>query len=340
MRKTGKGKKEIVAKPNTSELLPLADYDKVIVAFSGGKDSLACALQMIEAGVERSKIVLWHHHVDGEPGQENGLMDWPVTENYCRAIAKALDVDLKFSWRQGGFEAEMLKTNDRSKPVSFECEDGQVRTAGGIKGKIDTRRKFPAPTGDMQKRWCSGLLKIEVCNLAINNDPYFADKKVLLVTGERREESDNRAAYAQITRHKCNSKKRRVDQYRAVLEWSEQEVWAIIERNGLRPHPAYRLGWNRVSCMTCVFGDANQWASVKELDPARFEKIARYEEDFGYTIDMKKRTVREMAAAGESFMPQDAELRALALAKNYDEYVKTETWETPRGAYKKDGGPC
>ena len=33
----------------------LASYDRIIVAFSGGKDSIACLLTLIEAGVPASR---------------------------------------------------------------------------------------------------------------------------------------------------------------------------------------------------------------------------------------------------------------------------------------------
>jgi hypothetical protein len=38
------------------KLLPLEDYDIIAVNYSGGKDSLACLLHLLDLGVPRSKI--------------------------------------------------------------------------------------------------------------------------------------------------------------------------------------------------------------------------------------------------------------------------------------------
>ncbi|MBT4947243.1 MAG: hypothetical protein HON27_13890 [Candidatus Marinimicrobia bacterium] len=54
----------------------LMSYDKIIVMFSGGKDSTACVLKLFNLGVPKEKIELWHHDIDGKGDQ---FMDWPVT---------------------------------------------------------------------------------------------------------------------------------------------------------------------------------------------------------------------------------------------------------------------
>lgn len=76
-------------------LLPLEDYDLIIVLFSGGKDSLAAYLKLLEWGVPKEKIELWHHDIDG--GHPDRKMDWPVTQSYVEAFAKAENVKLRKS---------------------------------------------------------------------------------------------------------------------------------------------------------------------------------------------------------------------------------------------------
>ena len=84
----------------------LQSYDRIVIAFSGGKDSVASLLTVLDAGVPAERIDVYHHDVDG-----NGpsFMDWPSTTAYCRAVTRALGVPLYLSWKEGGFLREMLR---------------------------------------------------------------------------------------------------------------------------------------------------------------------------------------------------------------------------------------
>lgn len=328
-------------RPNTSEILPLDRYDLVIVSFSGGKDSLACILHVLELGVPKSKIELWHQAVDGRPGVDPRFFDWPCTESYCKAVAQALGVTLRFQWREGGFEREINKVQAPLAPASFELPDGTVGSTGG-KGTPNTRLMFPAAVADLRTRWCSAILKIDVSTAAVNNDPRLKDANVVVVTGERRQESNNRARYAQVDEHKSTTKNRRVDQWRAIINWREERIWEIIERWRLRPHPAYFLGWGRVSCLPCIFGNPDQWASVKDIAPVLFDRILAYEQEFGRTIQQGG-DIAHLAARGDSFVPRDRAMVELALSEHYPETMvmlpEGEQWVSPLGAYKRSGGP-
>jgi hypothetical protein len=82
----------------------------------------------------------------------------------------------------------------------------------------------------------------------------------------------------------------------------------------VRPHPAYQLGWGRISCLACIFGDNDQWASVNRLDPERFRRIADLERRFAATIK-KGQSVEEMARRGREFVSdKPEELRRIAMS--------------------------
>lgn len=62
------------------------EYDLVIVLFSGGKDSTAAYFKLLELGVPKNKIELWHHDIDGKNKERR--MDWPCTQEYVKAFAE------------------------------------------------------------------------------------------------------------------------------------------------------------------------------------------------------------------------------------------------------------
>lgn len=70
------------------ELLPLEEYDLIVVLISGGKDSVACYLKLLELGVPKERIEFWHHDIDG--GHPSRRMDWKCTQNYVKALADVL----------------------------------------------------------------------------------------------------------------------------------------------------------------------------------------------------------------------------------------------------------
>jgi 3'-phosphoadenosine 5'-phosphosulfate sulfotransferase (PAPS reductase)/FAD synthetase len=270
-------------------------------------------------------------------------MDWPCTPAYVRATGEALGIPVVFSWREGGFVREMLRDKTPTAPVSYE-RNGTRISLPTVRATEGTRLKFPQVSADLNVRWCSAYLKIDPFARVLNNEPAYQGKRILVVTGERGQESSARAKYEDIEPHRTDSKRRTVHQWRPVLDWKEEQVWDIIERHRARPHPAYFLGWGRVSCLACIFGNDDQWASVKSIAPERFGRIAQLERDFRSTIK-KGQSIEDMARKGTEFVSdKPAELRRLAMSP--DAFTAEmffladgETWAPPAGAYKRCGGP-
>ena len=319
-------------------------YDRYLVAFSGGKDSIAAFLSLRDAGVPREKIELWHHDIDGREGST--LMDWPCIPAYCTAFAAAFGVPLYRSWRVGGFEREMLRDQTPTAPVAFERLDGTTDQAGGESAKVGTRRKFPQQSADLSVRWCSAYLKIDVMAAAIRNQPRFEGQRTLVVTGERAAESPCRAKYATLEPHRTDKRAstkldRFIDHHRPIHARSEAEVWALLERYRINPPPPYRLGWGRVSCVGCIFGSDNQWASLRVVNPAQFGQIATYEEAFGWTI-RRDGSITAAADRGTPYASINRHDLAAALSITWQELIILPTdvlWTLPAGAFGESAGP-
>jgi len=317
----------------------LDEYERIVVFFSGGKDSVACVLHLLDLGVDRSKIELHHHDVDGREGSQ--LMDWPVTRSYVQAAGDALGIPVFFSWKVGGLEREMLRKNCGTAPITFTRGDGTLVTMGGDRSKPNTRRKFPQVSADLRTRWCSSVSKIEVGDRLLNNDLRFLTGRTLVITGERAEESPGRAKYATFEPHRRDNrygrKGRWIDHWRPVHAWKETQVWEILERYFVFAHPAYFVGVGRASCMGCIFGGSRQWATIRRYAPVHFKRIADYEKEFGVTIHRTK-SVDQLADESEPY-PAASEWMALALSDTFDRPFFMDKWERPSGAFGESCGP-
>jgi hypothetical protein len=114
----------------------------------------------------------------------------------------------------------------------------------------------------------------------------------------------------------------------------------IVHRHN--PHPAYRLGWGRLSCRACIFGHADQWASLQTIDPVGFSVLAGYEQKFGVTIHRRK-SIEQLAALGKPFAGcANRQLIEEALDPNWNYPITLPegSWQAPVGAFTKSGGPA
>ena len=257
---------------------------KVIIAFSGGKDSVAMVLQcLFKWKIPKDQIELWHHEVDG---MGENLFDWKCTPSYCKAFAKAFGLKLLFSYANGGILREMYKTNELKQPIYFqEAPDGEFSVAlPEPNAEPRTRRMFPAVSTDLTTRWCSSVVKIDVMSRAITNSPRFDNANIVIMTGERRAESRPRAKYHEIEKYKSCSRKRQAITWRSIIDLTEAEIWDMFKEHKIQPHPCYELGWGRCSCQLCIFGQNDAWASINEISPEKVERIAEIEKDLNYDL--------------------------------------------------------
>ncbi|MDE6619707.1 MAG: phosphoadenosine phosphosulfate reductase family protein [Lachnospiraceae bacterium] len=168
-------------------LLPLEEYDLIIILFSGGKDSTACYYKLLELGVPKEKIELWHHDIDG--GHPSRCMDWRCTQNYVKSFADVEEVPLRVSYRVNGFFGELYRIG-ASEPIEWidpdtgeimqcklsrnylKCRELKEKCTEDMEQALKQygyRMKFPAKSGDLSRRWCSAYLKIAVADSVISN---------------------------------------------------------------------------------------------------------------------------------------------------------------------------
>jgi len=358
----GKQLTEYQKKIYLPNLLPLEDYDKIIILHSGGKDSTACFFKLLSMGVPTDKIELWHHDIDG--GHPTRHMDWPCTVPYVKTFAEATGTFLRLSWRQNGFWGEVYRVG-ASYPVQYEdtngtktCKSSKLQERSQLLRESNPeseelkeygyRMKFPAKSADLHVRWCSAYLKIMVGETVIKNltsNLETVNTNILIVSGERREESAGRSRYNEMEIHRTNAvakNKRLVHWWRPVIDYSERDIWEVLKRHNCNPHPCYRAGWSRCSCMMCIFSLPKHWAGIRELYPHHFKKVCQDERILGFTLSNKK-TLEEYASANSCLKTEDREaIRQLKTGEFTpgEIFVPEREWKFPAGAFGgSDGGP-
>lgn len=319
----------------------LHDYDTYIVNFSGGKDSSCLLLYLIENGIPRDRIELWHQLID-DP--DRTFFDWEITPDYCRRFAEAFGVKIFFQWKEGGFYREMMRDNSLTAPVCHELPDGVVARCGGTRGKPGTRRKFPQQSADLRTRWCSSYLKIDVASSSIRNQDRFRGVRTLVLSGERGEESPQRAKYAIWEPDRADLRDgrnpRHVDRHRPLRDWTEAEVWALLEKYRVRAHPCYYMGWARCSCKFCIFSGKNQFASAAKVSPKLMREVIDLEREFGCTIK-RNADLQCLIASGVPYQAINEKLIHLSTHYDYDQSIlipEDEPWQLPAGAFGENCG--
>ena len=71
--------------------------------------------------------------------------------------------------------------------------------------------------------------------------------------------------------------KHATDVIRPVFEWSAQDVIDYILKNGLEPNPLYRMGMKRVGCFPCVMSGLSEIHQLACRFPERITEIAEHE---------------------------------------------------------------
>ena len=371
-RVSGRKDTEYMKKMYLEELLPLEMYDLVIVLISGGKDSIACYYKLLELGVPKSKIEFWHHDIDG--GHPSRTMDWRCTANYIRSFAEAEQIPLRVSWRKNGFFGELYRIG-ASELIEYvdpetgeiyqcppskrymECQKLKVAAISEMENKLAEfgyRMKFPMKSGDLSRRWCSAYLKIMVADTVLRNMNSVAanltktrmDIKLLIVSGERRGESVGRSKYNEIEIHRTNAVSkhhRTVHQWRPVIDYSEKDIWEVLKRHKVNPHPCYRAGWNRCSCAMCIFSTPQLFAGIRELYPKEYALLCQDEKVLGFTLDNHCDLETYIGSADSCVYHGDKEAIQSLLTGEFpveSVYVK-DKWKYPAGAFHgAAGGPC
>ncbi|WP_336788462.1 phosphoadenosine phosphosulfate reductase domain-containing protein [Paenibacillus sp. MMO-177] len=251
-------------------MLPINEYDQVHVNVSGGADSVATALVALYGyRIPKEKITLVHMRVDGDPNDKTKrqLFDWPQTDDYLEYLSKALDLPLVTIWGDMSLEE-----------------------------RIRSRGMFP----DSKCRFCTSYQKRDVYAKWVRQ---FNDCKILLLTGERSEESTERAAKNVFQIHSAQAtgrKDRIVHWLKPIKDMLKIQVRQLIADYGIELHPCYQ--WvSRCSCKFCIFNTSAEMQHTSKLFPDDWEYLKQMERELGHTMKSKNGGSHSLA----SFINED-----------------------------------
>lgn len=302
--------------------------------------------------VGASEPVEWMEPETGE------VIRCKLSQNYikCQEIKEKATDDMENELKKLGYRMKFpAKTGDLSRRwcsayLKIMVADTVMSNLSRLKQLEELggkRHMFPAKEGTHQGRWCSGNLKAAVQDSVTSNlRKTRADVKVLVVSGERRGESSGRAKYNEMEIHRTNAEAkahRLVHQWRPVIDYSEKDVWEVLKRHNVNPHPCYRAGWNRCSCAMCIFSTPKLFAGIRELYPEDYALLKQDEEILGFTLDNKCDLDTFVGDAESCVYHGDlAAIHSLVTGEFMvdDVYVKGN-WMYPAGAFHgAEGGPC
>lgn len=281
-----------------------------------------------------------------------------LSPNYikCQEIKRQATEDMEEQLKQLGYRMKFpAKTGDLSrrwcsaylKIMVADSVMSNLDMLGELEQLGGKRHKFPAKSGTHQGRWCSGNLKAAVQDsVTANLEKTRSNVKVLVVSGERRGESTGRSKYNEMEIHRTNATtraKRLVHQWRPVIDYSEKDVWEVLKRHKVNPHPCYRAGWNRCSCAMCIFSTPSLFAGIRELYPEDYELLKQDEQILGFTLDNKCDLDAFVGDAKSCIYRGDvAAIRSLITGEfGVDDIYVTGVWMYPAGAFHgAEGGPC
>jgi len=204
------------------------------IGISGGKDSSAMA-----ATLKKELDALGHTGPRLLIHADLGRAEWGQSMGICEELAKKLDMPLRVVKRHRG---------DMVDRWYQRWADNANRYADLLLVKA----LLPWSTAGM--RFCTSELKTSVIARALVK--LYPGQTILSTTGIRRQESDNRknkpveSVNNALTNKTANTTGHN---WNPIVEWSEEDVWALHHQRNLPIHEAYTTyNMSRVSCAFCV----------------------------------------------------------------------------------------
>lgn len=238
--------------------LQLRDWSWVVVNFSGGKDSSACLLQVLQeaeqCGFPRDRIILSHQCL--------GRQEWKGTLQLVKDVAEKYKLPLHVT----------AYRNKDQKPLS-------------LLEYVRKRGKWP----DSSNRYCTSEFKRGPGNRVLTELRRQHPGHILQCFGFRAEESAARCKRSELSyNNRASTAAWGVWDWLPIHKMREEEVWSAVRASGMPVHPAYALGMRRLSCVFCIFAPQAQLVLAGQHNTELLEEYAKVEQEIGHDFQHHK----------------------------------------------------
>lgn len=275
----------------------LHDYSAVVISISGGKDSqtiMGVIMRMVREQSYSGQVMAVHADTGAEWRES-----LPHCELLCRHYGIPLKVAIPFRALPEHIERRCRMMADKGQRGGWPSAQARYCTAHC---KVEAIHKvIRAGWPSSACRYCTSDCKRAPIQKTVRVAfPAGTGASVLSVTGERRQESPHRAKLPEIDNNKALTVGgRTVTNYRPILDYTLEQVWAHIAGTGIPRHVAYDRGNARLSCAICILATEGDIRRGAEARPDLAEHFLRIERETGQTFK-HKRSLADILAAGNT----------------------------------------
>lgn len=245
-----------------------------VINHSGGKDSQAMMIRLL-AIVPREQLLVVHASL--------GEIEW-----------------------HGALELAQQQATDAGVP--FIVARARDKAGNGksffdlVERRFATRPEVPSFPSSEQRQCTSDLKRGPIEREVIAYMKAHGFTRVVNCEGLRAAESHKRAKLVDFHQRGVGKKDALARAGRLAWNWlpiftlSTADVFATIAAAGQTAHPAYAAGNERLSCVFCIMGSANDIARGALARPELFARYVELEARTGYTMHQSRKSLAQIVA--------------------------------------------
>lgn len=234
---------------------------------SGGKDSQATLIALLAQGVPTKQLLVVHASL--------GAMEWPG------ALEKAQE------------HAEKHR-------LPFIVAKAAKSLFDMVERRHANRPEVPSWPSASTRQCTSDLKRDPIAKEVRRYAEEHGYSVIVNCLGLRAAESTGRAkrpVFSKVDRF--TTAKRTWFEYLPIHALSTEQVFASIREAGLKPHFAYLLGNERLSCVFCIMSSRNDLVVGQRHNPELFDSYVALERKTGYTMHMSRKSLQALVLGAE-----------------------------------------